>query len=90
MPREALYYIMSPYAPCGNSASWWAVDGNGYVCDLDKAWQVSRQQADGILSDRRGDRAFLVSEIDAHTQRHFDVQGIRAHGIRSLSEVSNA
>ena len=74
---NGLYLIMSPYAPCGNSASWWAVDAKGYTCDVDKAWRVTAEKARSILSDKRGDRAFLAADLDDLAERHFDVQKIR-------------
>ena len=86
---DELFYIMSPYGPCGNSASWWAIDGHGYTADLNKAWKVSRKAADDILRMKRGDQAFSGSEIDALAQRHFDIQDLC--NVRSReTEVSNA
>lgn len=71
---EELYYIMGPYCPCGNSAMWWRVEGHGYTCDLNEAWEVPLQRARSILGMRRGDRAFPVQQIKALAQLHFDVQ----------------
>jgi hypothetical protein len=72
--KKELYYISSPYSPCGNSVLWWAIDAHGYTCDLTKAWKVPREKAESILMDKRGDRAYLVSDVDKLSQRYFDFQ----------------
>jgi hypothetical protein len=82
--NEELYYITSPHGPgperlaiTGNCVVWWAKAGQGYTCNLNEAWQVDAEKAASILRDKRGDRAYRVSEIDAIAARHLDFQLLR-------------
>lgn len=72
-----LYYILSPYGPCGNCASWWAIDAHGYTADLNQAWKVPLAKAESICANKRGDRAYPVEIIDALSVRHIDTQFLR-------------
>lgn len=72
------YYIASPYNTVGNCVLWWAEDAKGYTCNLKAAWRVSKEKALSILSDKRGDKAYLASDIDKLSVQHFDFQYFRA------------
>ena len=47
--KDGLYYIQDTRSVCGNSVVWWRVDGCGYTSNLDEAWRVGREQAEGHL-----------------------------------------
>lgn len=73
-----LYYIQDARQFCGNSVFWWKPEGNGYTCDLDEAWKVTREKAESMTRHRPGvDVAWPVASIDAGTARHFDMQKLR-------------
>lgn len=73
-----LYYIQDKRSYCGNSCFWWKPDGNGYTCNLDEAWKVTREKAESMMRHRPGvDVAWPVAVIDAGTARHFDMQQLR-------------
>ncbi len=73
-----LYYIQDTRSYTGNSVMWWAFEGAGYTSDLDKAWRVSKEEADRIVRNRPGvDKAWPCHEIDARATRHFDMQRFR-------------
>lgn len=74
IPIEELFYIASPYGPCGNCISWWAVNGNGYTTDLNKAWKVSHVKAAQVVAAQRGDKAYAVAVVDRIALRHVDIQ----------------
>ena len=56
----------------GNSAMWWRVGCDGYTCNLDEAWKVP-----GTWSGRDTDVLRPCAEVDALSERHFDVQKLR-------------
>lgn len=70
----SLFYIASPYAPCGNCVMWWADGGHGYTVDLAEAWRVDKEEAERIVRMRRGDAAYPVEAIHARARMHFDAQ----------------
>lgn len=72
-----LYYILSPYGPCGNCASWWRIDGHGYSANLQEAWKVPLEMAKSICGMKRGDKAYPVEVIDTLSTRHLDTQLLR-------------
>ncbi len=74
---QDLYYIQNR-GPVGNCLQWWAHVGQGYTCDLDKAWRVSRAEALNIIKRRPDiDKAWCVSDINKLAYRHFDMQRLR-------------
>lgn len=75
---EDLYYIQDTRSFCGNSCFWWRIDGDGYTCNVDEAWKVTREKAEEIVRTRPDiDVAWPCSIIDAGAARHFDVQKLR-------------
>lgn len=65
-----LYYIQNK-GFVGNCLIWWRKGGGGYTCNLDEAWQVTKEKADEICRVRKGeDVAHLVSLVDASAYRH--------------------
>lgn len=72
---EDLYYIQNTGRPVGNCARWWCPLGNGYTADLDKAWRVTKEQAEEICRSRPGeDIPRRVDAVDVLAQRHLDTQ----------------
>lgn len=73
---ETLYYIQNK-GYFGNSLLWWRKDGQGYTCDLNEAWRVTRAEAAGICLDRpKEDFMRSVTKMDAIAQRHVDMQDL--------------
>ena len=70
-PMHELYYIQSR-GFCGDCLLWWRDGGHGYTTDLNQAWKVTREQAEGICSSRVEDTAWLVADIDSVAVRHAD------------------
>lgn len=65
-----LYYIQN-VGFVGNCLRWWQPDGAGYTCNLDEAWQVSKEQAANLCRYRpKEDVPWPVSVVDAHAERH--------------------
>jgi len=76
MSEETKYYIQDTRTYCGNSVMWWRINGCGYTSNLDEAWKVTKEQAKnrGI---RKTDKLWPCEEIDAKSERHFDIQKLR-------------
>jgi len=68
--QEPMYYIQNK-GFVGNSLLWWRENGNGYTCNLNEAWKVTKEKAQQICKTRPAeDIPHLVSFVDAHAQRH--------------------
>ncbi len=77
--EQELYYIQN-VGYVGNCLLWWRPNGNGYTCDLDDAWRVTKEKADDICRTRRGqDIAWPVSAVDSAANRHLDCETWRAY-----------
>lgn len=74
--EEELYYIRNN-GYVGNSLIWWGKGGKGYTCDLNKAWRVTREEAESICRNRPDeDSMYRVADMDAIAQRHVDMQDL--------------
>jgi len=69
---NAAKFRQDPRCYCGNSVMWWAVDGQGYTSNLEKAWKVP-----ATWKGRDTDKLWLCSDIDAGATRQFDMQSLR-------------
>lgn len=69
MSSERLYYVQDTRNVVGNCAMFWAIDGSGYTCDLDKAHVYSEAEIMGIRW-RSTDVPRLKSAVDARAPRH--------------------
>jgi hypothetical protein len=70
MPND-LYYIQNT-GYCGNCLKWWKPKGHGYTCDLNRAWKVTKEEAEKICRSRpEEDIPWLCSEVDTKAERHF-------------------
>ena len=79
-PAPELFYIQNR-GYCGNCLSWWRDGGHGYTTNLDEAWKVPQEQAERICASRpHEDTAWPVSQIDAITCRHVNVEHLRLCG----------
>ena len=65
-----LCYIQDTRGCVGNSAIWWKPDGHGYTVDLNQAWKVPATWK----APRDTDKLRPCAEVDALSERHFDVQ----------------
>jgi len=73
-----LFVIQDSRSYVGNSVLWWAVDGGGYTCELDKAWKVPREKAEGICRDRSTDVMWPLALVSGLAQKHVDIQHLHA------------
>ena len=67
MAKEKLYYIQNGYV--GNAVCWWAVNSQGYTCDIDKAGRYTKTEAKQIIK-RPQDVAWPCSYIDNNLKAH--------------------
>lgn len=74
---KKLYYIQDSRTFCGNCMFFWCVDGQGYTCDIDKAWKVTKEQAFDQHRSRSSDIPRLVSDVEAVAKRHADMQSFK-------------
>ena len=77
--RPELFYLQDARQYVGNSVSWWAKDGKGYVCDIRKAHIFTRDDIERGVTDRSTDVAWPKELIDGLIQHHIDFQGLRGH-----------
>lgn len=69
--EKELYYIRNNSGYVGNSVAWWALNGNGYTCDLKKAQKYTREEALRIVKNRpHQDMAYLASEVEKNIEHH--------------------
>ena len=71
-----MFYIQDTRKVVGNSMSWWALEGNGYTCDIKKAQTYTEEEAMAIQRNRRTDKAWPKEYINAHLQHHVDLQTV--------------
>ena len=72
---DKLYYILDARSCVGNCASWWAPNGQGYVCDLGAAGKYT--EAD--MAGKRDTDVFVPCDVaERNVVRHVrvDVQEI--------------
>lgn len=73
-----LYYIQNR-GYCGDCLLWWRANRCGYTMNLDEALKVEYKEARHICASRpHQDRPWLVSEIDALSERHVNSERLRA------------
>ena len=70
---DELYYIRDMRDIVGNSLTWWRPNGNGYTCNLDEAWQVTKKE---FKPWRETDVLYPVNVMDDIAQRHVDIQDL--------------
>ena len=63
----AMYYVQDARGCVGNCGSWWAVDGQGYVCSIDEAGKYSGAD---VRTLRDTDVPWPVAYVEARTVRH--------------------
>lgn len=68
------YYIQDTRQIVGNCISWWGVDGNGYVCELDKAGIYDGYD---VLRKRDTDLPWPVEDVVKAAIRHVRSEGLR-------------
>jgi hypothetical protein len=66
---SALYYVQDarPSSTVGNCGSWWAPNGNGYVCSIDEAGKYTGER---VKSMRDTDVPWPVEYVETRTVRH--------------------
>ncbi len=74
----ALYYVQDARQVVGNCGSWWAPNGNGYVCSIDEAGKYTGER---VKSMRETDVPWPVEYVEARTVRHcrVDNQAFERH-----------
>ena len=71
---EKLYYIQNK-GQVGNCLLWWRVEGHGYTCNLNEAWQVNQEKAAAICRSRpREDIPWPVKRVDKAAERHVSLE----------------
>ncbi len=85
---EPMFYIRNARSVVGNSIMWWCPDGNGYTCDLKKAWKVPESKARGICRDRpKEDFMIPAKKAEASTELHVDSQLFPLHNRRRTAKA---
>lgn len=56
-----MYYIQDTRSVVGNCVSWWAPNGNGYVCNLNEAGLYTKERAERQHRSRPTDKPVPAS-----------------------------
>jgi hypothetical protein len=70
------WYIQDTRSMVGNSMSWWAIDGKGYTCDIQRAGVYTKEEAFAQHKMRSTDRPWPKKYIDARLSHHVDFQHV--------------
>ena len=65
-----MYYVQDARGCVGNCGSWWAPNGQGYVCSIDEAGQYDGKRARTM---RDTDVPWPIDYVLARTVRHVRV-----------------
>ncbi len=85
---EPMFYIRNAKSVVGNSILWWCPNGNGYTCDLKKAWKVPESKARDICRDRpKEDFMIPAKKAETSTQLHVDSQLFPLYNRKRRSKV---
>lgn len=72
-PETARFYVQHGYV--GNAASWWALGGAGYTCDLERAQQYTRTEVlQRFVRGREEDRIWEAEHVLAMRTYQVDTQ----------------
>lgn len=74
MSEKKTYFIQDTRSYVGNSVMWWRVDGHGYTCHLEDAWEVDEEKARRIERGRDTDKAWPADIVRAAASMHVDAQ----------------
>lgn len=88
-PPHEEFYIQN-IGFCGNSLRWWGPNRGGYVSDLDSAGRYSREEAQSIVSCRKGqDFMYPCAFVDSLSERHItDIEALLDYD-RKTQEVAD-
>lgn len=81
---QELYYLQDKRSYVGNSMSWWAKDGKGYVCDIRKAHVYTKAEAYRQHDKRETDIPWPKAYIDARISHHIDMQHCKRAEVMAL------
>lgn len=72
-PDDETFYIQNGYV--GNSVLWWAINGNGYTVDLEKAHEYTKDEViSHFVNSRPDDVIWAASHVRQHIRKHVDGQ----------------
>ena len=72
-----MYYIQDSRSFVGNSPLWWGVDGNGYVCDIDKAGLYIKEKAMSLFNSRSTDIPWKQQDVEGAVRKIVDAQHLK-------------
>ena len=72
--EPSTFYVENRRSRVGNCITWWAKDGNGYTCDLDRAHRFTLGELRQIT--RETDVVWPAGVVLAHAVKHVDHQGL--------------
>lgn len=71
---QKLYYVEDSRYPVGNCVSWWAKDGAGYTCHLDKAHVFTADEIRRRGATRETDHPWPKEVVDEAASLQVDHQ----------------
>ncbi len=73
--RDAFYYIQDSRQYVGNCVLWWAVEGQGYTCELPEAGMFKGSDS-RVHSDRDCDVPWPVELVRPFVRQHIDASSL--------------
>ncbi len=70
-----LYYIQDARHVVGNCTLWWAIDANGYTCDLDKAGLFDEEFIKTLRENT--DIPYPQKAVERAVVRHVRIESLR-------------
>ena len=71
------FFIQDTRQYVGNCVYWWRIDGKGYTCHLDDAWEVGEEEARSIERSRGTDKAWPADQVRKAASLQVDMQRLR-------------
>lgn len=82
---EKLYYVEDSRYPVGNCISWWAKDGAGYTCHLDKAHIFTADEIRRRGATRTTDVPWPKEVVDQAASLQVDLKHFRGDDLKKFS-----
>jgi hypothetical protein len=73
---DCMYYLQDSRQYVGNAILWWAKDGAGYTCSIEKAHVYTFAEAYNQHTERITDIPWPKDHVDARTKLIVDIQNV--------------
>jgi hypothetical protein len=90
MKEHHFYYIQDTRQIVGNCLLWYAENGRGYTCNINRAHVFRAHEIEKIVKEGQGKyRAWPKTHVDANISSHVDMQHIDREKSIGYNEEEN-